>query len=128
MFPASRSGTTRIWARPATSDLMPLILAASGSTALSKASGPSTMPPVIWPRSAILHSAAASMVDGIFGVTVSTAERMATPRYAQAAMRKQIDGVLHDIALGFKIGENVDSGIGDEERLRMGGDVHDKDV
>ena len=57
---------------------MPLILAASGSIALSKASGPSRMPPVIWPRSAILHSAAASMVEGIFDVTVSTADRIAT--------------------------------------------------
>ena len=46
--------------------------------ALSKASGPSRMPPVIWPRSAILQSAAASMVEGIFDVTVSTADRMAT--------------------------------------------------
>jgi hypothetical protein len=33
--------------------------------ALSKASGPSSRPPVIWPRSAILHSAAASSVEGI---------------------------------------------------------------
>src|ERR1041385_2154873 len=40
MLPASRSGTTRIWARPATSDLIPLILAASGSIALSNARGP----------------------------------------------------------------------------------------
>ena len=46
--------------------------------ALSKASGPSSMPPVIWPRSAILHRAAASMVEGIFAVTVSTARRIAT--------------------------------------------------
>src|SRR6516162_4248419 len=55
-----------------------LIFAASGSMALSKASGPSRIPPVICPRSAILQSAAASIVDGIFGVTVSTAERIAT--------------------------------------------------
>ena len=33
---------------------------------------------MICPRSAILHSAAASIVDGIFDVTVSTAERIAT--------------------------------------------------
>ena len=33
---------------------------------------------MIWPRSAILQSAAASMVDGIFEVTVSTADRIAT--------------------------------------------------
>ena len=36
------------------------------------------MPPVICPRSAILHKAAASMVDGTWGFTVSIAERMAT--------------------------------------------------
>src|SRR5262249_6548357 len=78
MLPASRSGTTRICACPATGEAMPLIRAASGLIALSKASGPSSSPPVICPRSAILHSAAASMVEGIVGVTVSTAERMAT--------------------------------------------------
>src|SRR5258705_6058591 len=78
MFPDSRSGTTRICARPATSDLMPLMRAASRSIALSKASGPSSSAPVICLRSAILHSAAASMVDGIFDVTVSTADRIAT--------------------------------------------------
>src|SRR5262249_6709447 len=63
---------------PATGDCIPLIRAASGSIALSKASGPSRIPPVICPLSAILQSAAASMVDGILEVTVSTAERIAT--------------------------------------------------
>ena len=43
-----------------------------------EASGPSRMPPLIWPRSAILQRAAASSVDWIFGLTVSTAERIAT--------------------------------------------------
>ena len=46
--------------------------------ALSKARGPSRTPPVICPRSAILQSAAASIVAGILEVTVSTAARMAT--------------------------------------------------
>src|SRR3954466_6593635 len=78
MLPASRSGTTRTCARPATSERMPLISAASGLIALSSASGPSRRPPAIWPRSAILQSAAASIVPGIFGLTVSIAERMAT--------------------------------------------------
>src|SRR5215217_7181510 len=63
---------------PATGDLMFLIWAAPRSMALSRARGPSRMPPVIWPRSAILQSAAASMVDGTFGFTVSMADRMAT--------------------------------------------------
>ena len=57
---------------------MPLIRAASGLIALSSASGPSSRPPLIWPRSAILHKAAASSVLGIFGLTVSTAARIAT--------------------------------------------------
>ena len=33
---------------------------------------------MIWPRSAILHSAPASTVDGTFGLTVSIADRIAT--------------------------------------------------
>ena len=57
---------------------MPLVRAASSETALSKASGPSSTPPVIWPRSAILQSAAASSVDWMSGETVSTADRIAT--------------------------------------------------
>ena len=52
--------------------------AASAEIALSKASGPSSRPPAIWPRSAILHSAAASSVEASFGFTVSTADRIAT--------------------------------------------------
>src|SRR5271169_2737330 len=47
MFPASRSGTTNTFARPATGDTMSLIAAASLLIALSSASGPSRTPPVI---------------------------------------------------------------------------------
>ena len=65
-------------ARPATADSMCLIAFDSRLIALSSASGPSRIAPVIWPRSAILQSAAASIVDGMFGFTVSVAERMAT--------------------------------------------------
>ena len=35
-------------------------------------------PPVIWPRSAILHNAAASTVEGMRELTVSAADRIAT--------------------------------------------------
>ena len=62
MLPASRSGTRRMSGSPATFDVMPFTRAASRLMALSNASGPSSRPPVIWPRSAILQSAAASMV------------------------------------------------------------------
>ena len=78
MLPASMSGTTKISALPATGETMPLVRAAPSSMALSKASGPSSRPPTIWPRSAILHSAPASNVEGILLVTVSTADKMAT--------------------------------------------------
>src|SRR6266446_5634944 len=78
MLPASRSGTTRTFARPATGETMCLIAAASSLIALSSANGPSRIAPVIWPRSAILHNAAASTVDGTLGLTVSIADRIAT--------------------------------------------------
>jgi hypothetical protein len=52
--------------------------AASAEMALSKASGPSSTAPAICPRSAILHSAAASSVEPSREVTVSTADSSAT--------------------------------------------------
>ena len=78
MLPASIPGTTRMLARPATPPVSPLVRAAPMSTALSMASGPSTWPPRIWPRSAILDRSAASIEDWIAGVTVSTADRTPT--------------------------------------------------
>ena len=46
--------------------------------------------PVIWPRSAILHSAAASIVDGTFGLTVSIADRIATHSAKRSACARSI--------------------------------------
>ena len=68
------------------------------------------------------------MVDGILDVTVSTAERIATRGDAEADLREQIDRVLDDVALGIEIGGDVDRGVGDEQRLRMGRHVHDEDM
>ena len=97
--------------------------------ALSNASGPSSTPPVICPRSAILHSAAASIVDGILEVTVSTADRIATRGVVpKPACIIEIDRVLDDVALAVEIGEDVDRRIGDEQRLGIGRHVHDEDV
>src|SRR5580700_8182517 len=115
MLPDSRSGTTSIWARPATSDLIPLMRAASLSTALSKASGPSRSPPVICPRSVVLQSAAASIVDGIFDVTVSTADRIATlGNAAEVGLDEQINRILDNVRLAIEIRKNVDCGVSDE--------------
>ena len=78
MLPEVRSGTSRISGSPATGLVRCLAAAASALIALSKASGPSTMPPWIWPRSAIFARAAASIVAGCFGVTSSTAASTAS--------------------------------------------------
>src|SRR6187399_1698271 len=85
MLAASRSGASRMSGSPATSEVMPLVCAASLLMALSNASGPSIRPPLICPRSAILHSAAASSVAGILEVTVSTAASTATFGRAMAS-------------------------------------------
>ena len=62
------------------------------------------MAPVIWPRSDILQSAAASIVDGTFAVTVlHGAARIAT-RTCQAHRMAEIDRVLNDVDLGLEIG------------------------
>ena len=84
--------------------------------------------PVICPRSAILHSAAASMVDGILDVTVSTAERIATLgiRSRRACARSM--AFCDDVGLVLQRGGDVDRRIGDEQRLRIGRHVHDEHV
>ena len=86
------------------------------------------MPPVIWPRSAILHSAAASIVAGIFELTVSTAARIATFGCVDAERHRQIDRVLADVDLVFERRRDVDRGVGDDEHLVIGRHVHDEDV
>ena len=58
--------------------MIPLAATAEVEMALSKASGPSTFPPMICPRSCILQIAAASSVEGNLAVTVSTADSSAT--------------------------------------------------
>ena len=68
------------------------------------------------------------MVDGIFEVTVSTAERMATRGVPRPICDEQIDGVLDDVALGIEIGRDIDRGVGDEQRVRDGRHIHDEDV
>ncbi len=128
MLPASRSGTSRMSGSPATSDPMPLIRAASALIALSNASGPSRSAPVICPRSAILHSAAASSVAGIFDVTVSTAARIATFGRARPSEMAQVDRVLADVDLVLERRRDVDRRIGDDQHLVIGRHVHDEHV
>ena len=128
MLPASRSGTSRMSARPATGETMPFSAAAASLTALSKASGPSSTPPVIWPRSAILHSAAASSVEGIRALTISTAARIATRGCGNADHMREIDGVLHDVGLVRQRRRDVDGGVRQQQRARIVRHVHQIDM
>ena len=115
-------------ASPATGETIFLMAAAARLMALSKASGPSSTAPVICPRSAILQSAAASSVPGIFGFTVSTAERMATFGARIAQRVQHVHRVLDDVRLGHQVRRDVDGGVGDEERLVVGRHVHGEDM
>jgi hypothetical protein len=74
--------------------------------ALSNASGPSSTPPVIWPRSAILHSAAASIVGRSLGFTVSTAESKRRGACLYHDMR-EVDRILDAVALDPTSGDRL---------------------
>jgi hypothetical protein len=62
--------------------------------ALSKASGPSSIAPVICLRSAILHNAAASTVDGTVGLNRDA-------HFLKAQHVREVDRVLDDVNLLF---------------------------
>ena len=83
---------------------------------------------MIWPRSAILHRQAASIVDGIFELTVSTAARIATFGLLEPERPRQIDRVLADVDLVVERRRDVDRRVGDDQHLVIGRHVHDEDV
>jgi len=76
---------------------------------------------VIWPRSAILHSAPASIVDGIFGLIVSTADRIATRTSAKRSTWARVDRVLQDVDLVGQGRGDVDGRVGDDQGLAWPG-------
>ena len=81
---------------------------------------------MIWPRSAILHSAAASSVDGTSGLTLSIALRIATRTSFGAERVREVDRVLNDVDLRLQIRRDVDRRIGDDQRLVVARNVHDE--
>jgi len=64
-----------------------------------------------------LHSAAASMVDGILLVTVSTADRMATLGHSTPRARMKSIAFWMMVALVIERREDVDRRVGDREDL-----------
>ena len=128
MFPASRSGATRMSASPATCEAMPLVLAASRLMALSMASGPSSscagdLPPVG-------HLAQRRRVDrrGDFRRHRLHSRKDGHLGQRPAEAMRQVNRVLADISLVFQRRSDVDRRVGDHQRLRIGGHRHDEGV
>ena len=128
MLPASRSGTTRICARPATADLMPLILRRLGIDGVVEGERP--VEDAAGDLAAVGHLAQRGGLDGRRDLRRHGLDRREDrdPRRAEADLREQVDGVLDDVALGIEIGKDVDRRVGDEQRLGIGRHVHDEDV
>ena len=128
MLPASRSGTTRICAWPATAEVMPLIRAGlridrivEGERSIEQAAGD---------LAAFRHLAQRRRLDGRWNFRGHGFDRRQdrNPRRAQPHLRVEVDRVLHDVAFGVEIGKDIDGRIGDEQCLRIGRHVHDEDV
>ena len=96
--------------------------------ALSSASGPSSSAPVIWPRSAILHSAAASSVDGTLALMVSIALRIATRTSWKPIACARSIAFCTMSTLCIQIRRNVHRGVGDDQRIGMSRHVQDEAV
>ena len=83
---------------------------------------------MICPRSAILHSAAASSVASIFEVDRFDRGENRDLRLLHAQRHREVDRVLADIDLVFERRCDVDRRIGDDEDLVIGRHVHDEHV
>ena len=128
MLPASRSGTTRICAWPATGDLMPLIARRLGTDGVVE--GKRAIEFAAGDLAAVGHLAERGCLDGGGNARIHGLDRREDGDLGRAKPEPgvEIDGVLHDVALGHQVGRDVHGGVGDEQRLRMRGNVHDEDV
>src|SRR6516165_2738903 len=128
MLPETRSGTSRISVSPATGDEMPFSSAALREIALSNARGPSTRAPVICPRRAMSVRQAASSVDAMAGLTVSTADSTAT--FGTSIPRRWKKSIAFCIicALALRSGTMLIAASVTPRRLWVGRKFDDKDV
>ena len=117
MLPASRSGTTRICAWPATAERdafdaggLGIDCVVEGERAVEQAAGD---------LAALGHLAQRRRLDGRWNFRGHGFDRRKDrdPRRAQPDLRVEVDRVLHDVALGVEIGKDIDRRIGDEQRL-----------
>src|SRR5271165_2420505 len=119
MFPASMFGTIRTSARPTTGDSICLIRAASASTAASRSSGPSTIPPTICRRSAIFARIAPSTRGRHVGPYHFHRCQHGDFRLADAERARKADRVLADVALLVGVWRNVQGHVANDEAARI---------
>ena len=81
---------------------------------------------MIWPRSAILHNAAASSVEGTSGLTRFHRAQDGDAHLLLAERVGEVDRVLDDVDLDLQVRRDVDRGIGDDQRLVVVRHVHDE--
>ena len=128
MLPASRSGTTKMSARPATGEMIPFVLADFRRDRIVE--GERTIENAAGNLASIGHLAKCGRIKGgldLFRDDLDRGQdRHARFRYTQGV--RQIDRVLDDVPLVRQRGVDVDRGVGDEERPRIVGRVDRKDV
>ena len=107
---------------------MCLIRAASASTAASRSSGPSTTPPTIWPRSAILAEDRA--IERRRHLRAHHLDRCEHGDFRQVDAKRagEADGVLADVALLVGVGRDVERDVGDDHAARIGRRRHHRAV
>ena len=71
-----------------------------------------------------MHSAAASIVEGTFGIDGLHRRQDRDPHLVEPQRVRQIDRVLHDVDLPVEVGRDVDGGVGDDQRVLVTGHVH----
>src|SRR5438128_532412 len=99
-------------------DLTPLLWAASTDSALSGVNGPSTIAPVMTPCAAMSFSASASVVEGNAGEAPSS----------DAESRRQVNGVLHDIALGCERRIDIELRVREQQAPIQARQIEEKSV
>ena len=128
MFPASRSGASRMSGSPATGDAIPLIRAASALIALSNASGPSRSAVTDLP--ALRHLAQRRRVERRLHLRGDGLDRREDRdlRPREPERDAQVDRVLADVDLVLQHGRDVDRRVRDQQDLVIRRHIHDEHV
>ena len=121
-------GTIRTSARPATGDEICLIRAASASTAASRSSGPSTMPPTICPPVRHLGQDRPVERGRHFGPHCFHRRQHGHFRQLDAERAREADRVLADVALLIGVRCDVQRDVAEDEAARIGRHRHHRAV